>query len=110
MDNLFCFTGGNQGSYQVIKMEVKSGPTLQTIAHLDIYPASLKNSANECNWVLIGFISNLIYAESLEKKELVSIQSDLGKGEPTCAVLIPMKKSATWWSLAQDERREIFEK
>ena len=27
----------------------------------------------------------------------------------TCAALIPVKKSAAWWVLSQDERRAIFE-
>ena len=29
--------------------------------------------------------------------------------EATCAALIPIRKSAAWWELAQDERREILE-
>src|SRR5262249_5646085 len=33
----------------------------------------------------------------------------LGRPEATCAVLIPIRKSAGWWALPQDERRAIFE-
>ena len=29
--------------------------------------------------------------------------------EATCAALIPLTKTAAWWALTQDERREIFE-
>ena len=34
-----------------------------------------------------------------------------GLGRPTSkrAALIPIRKTATWWALPQDERREIFE-
>jgi hypothetical protein len=28
---------------------------------------------------------------------------------PAWAALIPIKKSAVWWAMAQDERRAIFE-
>jgi hypothetical protein len=33
----------------------------------------------------------------------------LGRPGATRAALIPIKKSAAWWGLAQDERRLIFE-
>jgi len=33
----------------------------------------------------------------------------LGRPAATLAALIPIKKSARWWELAQDERRAIFE-
>ena len=33
----------------------------------------------------------------------------LGRPEATCAALIPLTKSAAWWGLAQDARRQIFE-
>ena len=33
----------------------------------------------------------------------------LGRPEATCAALIPIKKSAAWWELTQEERRQIFE-
>lgn len=36
-------------------------------------------------------------------------QAGLGREEATCAALIPIRKSAAWWALAQDERRAIFE-
>ncbi len=33
----------------------------------------------------------------------------LGRPEATRAALIPIRKADAWWSLAQDERRTIFE-
>jgi len=36
-------------------------------------------------------------------------QPGLARVEAKCAALIPVKKSARWWDLAQDERRAIFE-
>ena len=37
------------------------------------------------------------------------MQAELGRPEATCAALIPIKKSAAWWELTQEERRQIFE-
>jgi len=37
------------------------------------------------------------------------VQPVLGRSESTRAALIPVRKSAAWWDLAQDERRQIFE-
>ncbi len=36
-------------------------------------------------------------------------QEGLNRPEATRAALIPVRKSDEWWTLAQDERREIFE-
>ena len=33
----------------------------------------------------------------------------MGRPEATRAALIPIRKSAAWWDLPQDERRRIFE-
>jgi hypothetical protein len=36
-------------------------------------------------------------------------RSLLDRLQATCAALIPIRKTASWWTLAQDERRRIFE-
>lgn len=36
-------------------------------------------------------------------------QPSLGRTHATCAALIPLRKSAAWWGLTQDERRLILE-
>jgi chlorite dismutase len=43
------------------------------------------------------------------KAALLSKQPELNRVEADCAVLIPIRKSAEWWALTQDERRMIFE-
>jgi chlorite dismutase len=37
------------------------------------------------------------------------VQAPLGRREATFAALIPIKKSAAWWELTQEQRRAIFE-
>ena len=49
------------------------------------------------------------YIERAEKEQLAAVQAELGRPEATYAALIPIKKSAAWWELTQEERRQIFE-
>jgi chlorite dismutase len=64
---------------------------------------------SDAEWYLTGVASYVRYVERSEKFDLVSRQSGLGRPEATCAALIPIKKSAAWWDMTQDERRAIFE-
>lgn len=58
---------------------------------------------------LRGVTSHLRYATRSEVVQLAAVQEGLGRPQARSAVLIPIRKSAAWWALAQDERREIFE-
>jgi hypothetical protein len=60
-------------------------------------------------WQLRGVISNARYATATELKQLAAVSPPLGRPEATLAALIPIRKSETWWSMGQDERRAIFE-
>src|SRR5262249_24036205 len=53
--------------------------------------------------------SNERYITRAERDALVREQPPLGRALATRAALIPIKKSAAWWALAQDERRAILE-
>ncbi len=44
-----------------------------------------------------------------ETARLKAVQPSLDRPEASCAALIPIRKNAAWWNLAQDERRRIFE-
>ena len=58
---------------------------------------------------MAGVASHVRYVERAEKEQLAAVQAGLGRPEATCAALIPIKKSAAWWELTQEERRQIFE-
>jgi chlorite dismutase len=60
-------------------------------------------------WCLRGLTSNERYVNRFEKNRLTAKQPGLGRPQATCAALIPIRKSSAWWTLAQDERRKIFE-
>lgn len=106
--NTFDFIGGDTGKWKVISMTTVSGQPIETVTYLDISP-NLNTSLNKGIWTLTGFTSNVRYAEKAEREKLQAVQSDLGRSLATCAALIPIRKAETWWTMAQDERRKIFE-
>ena len=61
------------------------------------------------SWRLAGVASHLRYTERAEKARLDAVRAEIGRPEATYAALIPIKKSAAWWELTQEERRQIFE-
>jgi chlorite dismutase len=50
------------------------------------------------------------YVNQEEREALVRVQPKLGRAEAVRAALIPIRKSAAWWDLPADVRRQIFEK
>src|SRR5581483_6439371 len=60
-------------------------------------------------WSLRGSTSNARYVERRERRTLDALQAPLGRPEASRASLIPVRKSAEWWELTQEERRAIFE-
>jgi chlorite dismutase len=67
------------------------------------------HEASQGGWALRGATSNERYLTKDEKGQLVARQEGIGRPSSTLAALIPIKKSEEWWTLAQNERREIFE-
>jgi chlorite dismutase len=106
--NLFHFIGGQSGPWQIARMNTIRGEPLEPVSYLNILPSNGATSNNGL-WMLKGFTSNIRYAEKTEKDQLTAIQAELGRPAATCAALIPIRKSPDWWTLAQDERRAIFE-
>lgn len=108
-DQLFNFIGGEQGKWQVVKMETVCGAPLAQVKRIDVVEGELNSVWQDFVWTLSGVTSYGRYVTRAEKDLLVSRQADLNRPEATCAALIPISKSAEWWELAQDERREILE-
>lgn len=106
--NTFDFIGGDNGVWKVVSLVSVCGESMESIQYLDVLP-SLANHARHGVWTLTGFTSNVRYAEKEERKKLSAVQSELGRPSATCAALIPIRKNETWWAMAQDERRKIFE-
>ncbi len=108
MVQMTTFAGGRTGSWQVEHIRAVIGPPLEMVKRLAV--AKGKDSSNQnAVWRLRGVTSYERYVHRSEREQLVARQPELGRVEATHAALIPIKKSAAWWNLTQDERREIFE-
>ena len=109
MRSLHAFIGGKTGKWRVLSVSSVRGPSLDPVDHVDVRPTDSSLSTDGGAWCLQGQISNLRYATRTELTSLRSSQEALGRAGALRAALIPIKKSAAWWELAQDERRAIFE-
>lgn len=89
-------------------MEPVTGQPLPVVPRLAVLEGS-DAAKPTVVWALRGVTSNLRYTRRDEQEVLASRQAGLGRPEATRAALIPITKSAAWWDLTQDERRELFE-
>ncbi len=107
----FSGTTSDVGGWQVTSSHPIIGDGLVPVAGLDIQPMEGEPPSNAPAraFVLRGIRSNERYIKADERADLVRVQADLGRGDATCASLIPIRKSPAWWALAQDERRAIME-
>ena len=106
---LFTFAGGEIGLWRVVRTETIVGESLPDVPRLDVISDQISALPDGAKWMLQGITSNERYATREENEQLAAKQSGLGRPEATCAALIPIRKTDAWWSLAQDERRRIFE-
>jgi hypothetical protein len=106
---LFTFIGGSAGAWSVTEARAVVGEALPAVDRLDIVSGAVASPARGVGWILRGVTSNERYATRDEKDELARKQVDLGRPGATRAALIPIRKSAEWWALPQDERRALFE-
>ncbi len=109
MNNKYSFIGGKQGSWQVTDVRSIFGESLELTEKLNVVNEEISELPLDSSWILKGFSSNVRYAMRDEITTLRAVQPELNRSEAISAVLIPIKKTAQWWEMAQDERRAIFE-
>ena len=115
MGRLYTFVGGSHGPWSVTSITAVTGESLPMAARLNLIEGVTDEvldaapAAASGVWTLRGIVSNERYTTRSEKTELIAAQSPLGRPEARHAALIPIRKSAAWWALTQDERRAIFE-
>ena len=108
--NPASFLGGNKGAWKVTRMETITGASLAPVPYVDMQPSHFPQSSLESvAWVLRGSNVHVRYTDRKEVAELTARQESLNRPEATCATLIPIRKSAQWWQMPQDERRTVFE-
>ena len=103
------FVGGASGSWRVLRVEAVAGDSLDWVPSVGIFDWHLETLPTGSLWLLRGVTSHERCVTRREHDLLAANQPALARPESTCAALIPVKKSAQWWELAQDERRAIFE-
>ncbi len=102
------FVAGDTGSWRIEKIDAVTGDGLDIAPRLLVADGN-DDPADNGVWSLMGTTSNTRYVLRSEADDLVAVQEGLGRPQATCAALIPIRKSAAWWDLAQDERRAIME-
>ncbi len=106
---LYTFVGGALGTWSVEQINAVIGDSLPPVAKMNVIHGPTGELPGGTEWVLRGVTSNVRYVHRSEQSSLVAKQLAPGRREATHAALIPIKKSAAWWDLPQDERRRIFE-
>lgn len=103
------FAGGVEGAWAVERISPVVGQPLAAVARLSVTEGREAPSPGGAIWRLRAVTSNFRYTNETERAALADLQPDLGRPQATRAALIPIRKTAEWWALAQDRRREIFE-
>lgn len=104
----YIFNGGAQGNWRIERMVPVRGEQLAKANYLDVRVDDTVVAA-QTSWQLRGVVSNERYVTEEERVGLAARQAPLGRAGASHAVLIPIRKSVKWWSLAQDQRRAIIE-
>lgn len=107
MTRIIAFSGAESGEWRVLASHALIGEGLPPVAAIAVTEEG--SAAEPATWRLRGAISNARYATRAEITALQLAPAPLARPEATLAVLIPIRKSQSWWELAQDERRAIFE-
>jgi len=106
MQRLTYFCAGDAGEWTIEEIRPVTGLALPFAPRLTMGPELARTQGA---WSLCGITSNERYLELKERDALLGVQEGLGRPQASRAALIPIRKSAAWWQLAQDERRAIFE-
>ena len=103
------FAAGISGGWQVDRIDTVVGDGLPKANQLAVLEGAEQPAPGQACWVLRGVTSNTRYANRSEVDMLIARQEGLSRPQATQAALIPIRKTAAWWALAQDERRAILE-
>lgn len=106
---LVTFAAGAAGDWRINRIEAIRGDGLPVVDRLAVLEGVAVSIPVGTVWFLRGVTSSARYTTRAEETALVASQPTLGRPEATQAALIPIRKTDEWWSLAQDERRAVFE-
>jgi chlorite dismutase len=103
------FVARGSGGWTIDSVRPVRGEGLGLASHLDRIEAADFADISGSAWHLYGVRSHERYVEREEKLRLAAVQPPLDRPQARRAALIPIRKNAEWWALAQDERRRVFE-
>src|SRR5689334_19968023 len=106
---LVRFVGGSTGPWRILRSDALRGAGLAEASHVTVDEGGEEGRTTAHAWQLRGAVSHQRYVTHNEAAALRHAQAGLGRPEARRAALIPIRKNEAWWSLAQDERRAIFE-
>jgi hypothetical protein len=106
---LVTSVAGEHGTWSIEAMTAPRGESLPSAARIAVHEGGSVALAHDGVWALRGTTSNTRYTNRAEVTDFSARQQGLLRPEATCAALIPIRKSEAWWTLAQDERRALFE-
>jgi chlorite dismutase len=109
MPSTYAFVAGASGDWRIRSIAGYLGESLQPAEKLAMRLFEPGMDEPAASWRLLGTVSNVRYATQAEVVSLRRRQEPLQRPQASRAALIPIRKSAAWWELAQDERRAIFE-
>jgi chlorite dismutase len=104
-----AFVAGSSGIWSIERITAVAGESLPPAERLAVIEGPQAQRPSEGSWMLRGTTSNTRYTNREEFKALSVKEEMLLRPQATRAALIPIRKTAAWWDLAQDERRTIFE-
>lgn len=104
-----AFVAGSTGPWRIDQLTPIVGATLRPAERLDVLEGVHASPESLGPWSLQGATGSTRYTHRREADGLAAVQEGLGRPRATRAALIPIRKNDAWWSLAQDERRAIFE-
>jgi hypothetical protein len=102
---LVSFIASSQGVWRIERIDAVVGESLPSADRLEVVESPSINSSVQTDWVLRGVTSNVRYTNRAEVDALNEKQESLNRPHATRAAIIPIRKNAAWWKLAQDERR-----
>jgi hypothetical protein len=99
----YHYVGGTVGTWEVTQFTTRQGEPLAPVPRIDIINGQLGRPAISTSWILSGLVRNTRYVS----REEFPLPGRVGSREPTCAALIPIRRSMEWWQLGHQVRREI---
>ena len=108
-ESVYTYVGGTTGAWEVTDQFARRGARLVPITRLDVHGDHLNRSPLGTAWILSGLVRNTRYVTREEFAVPEKRIRACAPPAPTCAALIPIRRSPDWWQLGREARHEILE-